>query len=223
MQVLAIGDLHGRLNWEEAPIQQADRVIFVGDYVDSKQFSDEQTTEVLQKVIALKRAEPEKYILLLGNHDVAYLHYPLFPCSNFRPKMQALWTGIYRENADCFQVAYQLENYLFTHAGVSSSWAQKHGNRGSDLADRLNALQETPAGREVVFQCGWVRGGNPGAKGGPVWADETETIDDYLPDWHQVVGHTPQPFIRTQGDETASITYIDVLGKQTDFWQRTFV
>ncbi len=222
MNVLAIGDIHGRTNWQEAPIATADKVIFMGDYVDSKEFSDEQTDDVLRQIVALKEAEPDKFVLLLGNHDVAYLHYPEYRCSGFRFYMQKKWTAFYREHHSAFQVAYQWDNYLFTHAGVSRLWARKHGIGGENVADALNDLQATASGREALFECGAIRGGNPGATGGVVWADQRETAGQYIPGFHQIVGHTPLPEIRSYGDEGSSITYIDVLGKTVDFWERTF-
>jgi hypothetical protein len=40
----------------------------------------------LQDIIALKKACPEKVLLLLGNHDVQYMFYPHFRSSGFRDR-----------------------------------------------------------------------------------------------------------------------------------------
>jgi predicted MPP superfamily phosphohydrolase len=87
MKHIAIGDLHGRDTWQQVNTKLYDKVIFLGDYVDSHTLSDLVILENLKKIIALKKRPPEKVVLLLGNHDAHYLHYPRFECSGFRPTM----------------------------------------------------------------------------------------------------------------------------------------
>jgi len=122
MKHIAIGDIHGRDSWQRVNTKLYEKVIFLGDYVDSHTLSDFTILENFKKIISLKKRNPEKVILLLGNHDVHYLHYPRFECSGFRKTMQPELSALFRRNADLFQVAYQKDNYLFTHAGVTNNW-----------------------------------------------------------------------------------------------------
>src|SRR5690606_31273954 len=118
-KLIAIGDLHGRSVWQKIPFDHYDIIVFLGDYVDSVQFSEKEILDNFKAVIALKKSLPNKVILLLGNHDIQYLHYPKYPCSGFNPIMQKTLTEIYIQNKNLFQVAYQMKSHLFSHAGIS--------------------------------------------------------------------------------------------------------
>lgn len=119
---------------------------------------------------------------------------------------------------------------MFTHAGVTNQWLRrllaktqpdKHTAVTPDVnvADLLNDVHRQPfKNRNLLFEVGPKRGGMD-LFSGPVWADRDETRTDFLPGFHQVVGHTPIGDITTYGDETGSITYTDVLEKQTRFYQ----
>jgi len=118
MKHLVIGDLHGKDVWEEVDISSYDKIVFVGDYVDHWTLPDRFIYQNLQNVIELKRENFEKVELLLGNHDVQYLHYPHYLCSGFRPTMQRSLSFLFNENRDLFKVAYQRENFIISHAGI---------------------------------------------------------------------------------------------------------
>ena len=50
------------------------RVVFIGDYFDC--FENIPTSEQIENfnnIIALKKAQPEKFIVLIGNHDYQYM------------------------------------------------------------------------------------------------------------------------------------------------------
>ncbi|MCK8490805.1 metallophosphoesterase [Spirosoma sp. RP8] len=229
MKMLVISDLHGRTIWREAAIADHDQVIFLGDYTDSRVFDDSTIYENLKAIIQLKSQTPDKFILLIGNHDAQYLHYPHYRCSGFRSNAQPELSAMFREYNHLFQVSYQLGAYLFSHAGVTNKWlAQllaKAGQEamsiepGYDLAGLLNAVHKQPwEMQRILFEVGPKRGGND-VFSGPVWADRSETIVDYLQGFHQIVGHTPTDTFRTIGDAISSITYTDVLQTKTAFYE----
>ncbi|GAB3916502.1 metallophosphoesterase [Larkinella terrae] len=231
MKIISVSDLHGRGNWLRIDVDCYDKVIFLGDYTDSYDLSDEVILENLQQIIRLKQLHPDKIVLLIGNHDAQYMHFPHYRCSGFRPSMQAALTGLFTEHQSLFQIAYQVESYLFTHAGVSNRWLAHvpKGDLGSklelnlqsldqlELAKVMNEMHEDRMLRTALFDVSYLRGGNDEA-GGPVWADKRETSTDYLPGWHQIVGHTPVREFTTVGDQTGSITYTDVLQTQEAFY-----
>lgn len=226
MRLLTLPDLHGKTVWRQLDPAAYDRLVFLGDYVDDRdgKLSDRHILKNLHGILELKQRFPEKVILLLGNHDVHYREYPDFRSTGFRPSMLKALREIFRREE--FQVAYQVENHLFTHAGVSAEWwawtkrryPALNESEGQPMADRLNALLRSPESHRL-HTISYLRGGlDP--LGGPTWADFDETHDDPLPGHHQVVGHTPQPRIRTFGDATKSITYTDVLRTETTFWEK---
>src|SRR5580704_9577331 len=107
MKHLVIGDLHGKDCWKDVNFNAYDKIVFIGDYVDHWNLADRVISRNLIRVIDLKKKHPDKVELLLGNHDVQYLHYPHFLCSGFRPEMQRLLTDVFNVNRHLFKVAYQ--------------------------------------------------------------------------------------------------------------------
>ncbi|GAB3316416.1 metallophosphoesterase [Larkinella ripae] len=229
MKIITIPDLHGRNSWLQVDVDQYDKVIFLGDYTDSYDLSDDTILTNLQQIIALKQQHVHKVVLLIGNHDAQYLHFPHYRCSGFRASMQTALSEVFIQNRSLFQIAHQEGPYLFTHAGVSNRWlahlpkATFNGNpelnlRTSDqLADWMNTMHQDRTLRTTLFDVSYLRGGFDEA-GGPVWADKRETSTDYLPGFHQIVGHTPVPDFLTIGDQTSSITYTDVLQTKEAFY-----
>lgn len=226
MKLIAIGDLHGRDAWKQVDFEAADRIIFLGDYVDNHHLSDEAIYQNLEAIIRLKQREADRIILLIGNHDAQYLHYPRYRCSGFRSVAQPALSALFAQHEGLFQVAYQQGSYLFTHAGLSTEWYQhrkpylEQAGVETPLAEQLNAMHQRKRTVDLLFEVGPVRGGSD-RYSGPVWADHSETRTAHLPGYHQVVGHTPVPDITTFGDENGSITYCDVTRTKADFYAIT--
>ena len=92
MLIGTIGDIHGRTSWKEMiKNDKVEKWIFLGDYCDSFDISDEKIKENLIDIINFKKAFPDKVVLLLGNHDVMYYNPPAdifnYRCSGYRPQM----------------------------------------------------------------------------------------------------------------------------------------
>jgi 3',5'-cyclic AMP phosphodiesterase CpdA len=219
-KLIAIGDLHGRDVWKQIDPDQYDHIIFLGDYTDSFVMSDASILRNLLAIIDFQERHPDKVTLLLGNHDIQYAYFPANRCSGFRLAMQPDLTDLFRTYRKQFCVASQTDNYLFTHAGLTNRWwvwAQRQSKRLSGWADlplamQLNRLLAS-AERDLLFSVGRARGGVQ--LGGPLWADQRETLADPLSGWHQVVGHTPQEsgiYTVDFGGGTA-LTYADVTDK----------
>ena len=72
MKVLIFGDIHGRLCWyniieKESP----DKIVFLGDYVSTHEdISEDQQCSNLEDILNYKEANPDKVILLRGNHEI---------------------------------------------------------------------------------------------------------------------------------------------------------
>jgi predicted phosphodiesterase len=223
MKHLVIGDLHGKDIWQKIRINQYEKIIFVGDYVDHWTLPDRFIYENLQNIIKLKRQYPEKIELLLGNHDVQYLHYPQYLCSGFRPSMQRSLSFLFDKNRDLFKVAYQREKWIISHAGITNKWHEQfrahriiHGisEEQDTVADLINRVQNT-VHRWMLHQAGSSRGGE--GPGGITWADRKELIADMLEGYDQIVGHSviAKPELVQQTGKSA--TFIDVLDTMTYF------
>jgi 3',5'-cyclic AMP phosphodiesterase CpdA len=223
MKHLIIGDLHGKDCWKDVNPFQYDKVIFLGDYVDHWTLPDRFIYQNLKEIIELKKENPEDIELLLGNHDVQYLHYPHYLCSGFRPSMQRSLTLLFNEHRHLFKVAYQKENYLVSHAGVTNKWyrdflelrlIQQIRDDQDTVADLVNKAEQT-AQRWILHQAGSSRGGE--GPGGITWADRKELKAGMLDGYHQVVGHTVIPDVEVEIQVGKSATFIDVLDTFTYF------
>ncbi len=224
MKIIAIGDIHGRDTWKKVNVDAFDKIIFIGDYVDSRLLSAALIIQNFKEIIALKKVLRDKVVLLLGNHDIHYLFYPDFLNGGLMENSQKELIELFVSNRDLFQVAYQVKNYLFTHAGVSINWYTEHEqyfkSNPSTVADVLNVLYFDRKDSDILFEAGPIRGGRD-RFGGIVWADKIETQNDFLVGYHQIVGHTKVPKIERHDGaaDDSSITYIDVLSVSESFYE----
>ena len=239
LTILAIGDVHGRDVLSRIEADKYDKIVFIGDYVDSHYddtYPDAKILENLRKIIAFKKAYPGKVVLLIGNHDVHYMyHNEVAECSGFRRSMLAELQEMFTANSGLFDMAYQCKTTLFTHAGVSNAWYREYNGAihaelrkireqsvikdPLSLADKFNLLRSTEAGRQILFRISGLRiwPQNLLQSGGIIWADQEETDFDYLKGYHQVVGHTVVVAIEKKMDhydDSSSITYIDTENRE---------
>ena len=127
-QILAtytiIGDIHGRDAWKR--LVDEDYInVFVGDYFDPYDkihFMDLQYN--FTEIIEYKKKHPEKVVLLYGNHDYEYLPGIFEKSNRFDSANAETISWLLMKTIDLFEgVAYAIgEDYLVTHAGVTSDW-----------------------------------------------------------------------------------------------------
>jgi predicted MPP superfamily phosphohydrolase len=226
MNIITIGDLHGSQSWKQVHPKSWDRIVFTGDYVDSYDYTDKQILLNFQQVLLLKKDNPEKVILLLGNHDLHYFfkgtdrHY----CTGFRRKMLPALHKIFQTEKENFQAAFQVGNHLWTHAGVVQRWYDHFIKsqilpEDENVASTLNRLflsYYLP-----LFHVSEIRGGYD-KDGGIFWAHSTETCNDPLPEYHQIVGHTRTQkgiLIASFQKADTSFAYVDCLESREEFYK----
>lgn len=71
-KILVLGDVHGRLIWYDIiQKENPDLTIFLGDYVSTHEdISSEQQLSNLEDILNYKEENPDKVILLRGNHKI---------------------------------------------------------------------------------------------------------------------------------------------------------
>ena len=215
--------VHGRTFWKEPVkkyIDQVDRIVFLGDYLDpyrdeGEEHTPESVYDNLMGIIQLKLDHKEKVILLKGNHDQHYssrLFYDLARGSRCDKINWDKYHKVFNQNKDLFQLAH-LENvndtpYVFTHAGLTVYWLNKVNSKvwllndrdisiaNQDIIDRINLLDSDEQGQEMLSIIGKGRSLFRGEKTGSVlWADieehPTNATKVYgLNRVFQVFGHT---------------------------------
>jgi hypothetical protein len=212
MKILAIGDIHGKTVWRQfVENVDADIIVFVGDYIIVRQWLFNRRFRMnLREILEFKRANFKRVYLLLGNHDTPFIYSDFNLKKILTPRM----TRLYRDNEDCFDVAFQYQKYLFTHAGVTEGWYRKNAAilktvSGTTFADKLNAIHRSH-GHGVLHQRGKARGG-AFEYGGITYADKTETEHGALQGYTQVVGHTKVQQPVRYNFRHGSVLYIDCL------------
>jgi predicted MPP superfamily phosphohydrolase len=222
MKIISIADIHGRSNWIDIAdisnlikldnvIPEYDKYIFLGDYVDSFDETDAVILFNLDKIIRFKQKYPEHVVLLLGNHDLQYMFsMKLHGCSGYRISMYQDLHKLFNDNKELFQPIYQINNYLFSHAGISTLWLKTIKDKTDEETPYDVVIRLWNNYEYKLFVVGWARGGSY-TSGGPFWADMTETKAGVLSNYHQVVGHHPtdkSPYTHKL-DEDSTITYVD--------------
>ena len=231
MKTVLIGDIHGHDTWKQIINQEqdADRFIFVGDYFDSFTVPGATQIQNFQDIIEFKETGGKAIILLIGNHDYHY-----FPeigengTSGYQARMAPSISYIINDNRDHLQMAYQFDDILVTHAGVSSDWLDDTfvGWTVDTIADRINELFKYVPLKLEYRQYKQVGDKVYGAGGfgdetfqGPLWIRPRSLMkvnqDTLKNQIRQVVGHTGYKQIDIEGKSTGGRYYfIDTMPRE---------
>ncbi|CKI39857.1 serine/threonine metallophosphatase [Streptococcus pneumoniae] len=215
MKTLLIGDLHLKsqliLPIVDKIIQTHNikRIFFLGDYVDlhgqtnNIQLYAKDLTFLYDWKIE-KELNSIEVINLMGNHDVYYLLGEQVP---FSIQNLEVFFSVQQLLQDLnLQVAYQLDDYLVSHAGFNLLFDPKEWHFKPFTEEYEEELEI------LANAVGYMRGGGDMA-GSPLWAHFREL--ELIPNHNypkQIVGHTPKESIDISknviGIDTFSL-YID--------------
>jgi predicted phosphodiesterase len=188
-KILIIGDIHGRTFWKEAVekhINDCDKIIFLGDYLDAyphEEITRRQEKENFEEIIKLKQDNPDKVVLLLGNHDLHYIDDSFTQSSRHSSSHARTYKEMFLSHMSFFKIAHEEtindKKFLFTHAGVMKSWYDRNKETIGELTvDNLNNLQNFKGGiralGEVSKRRSWL---SEFYTGGPLWSDVYEKIN----------------------------------------------
>lgn len=241
--ILTIGDIHGLSKWKEIIFggeteffywklalidgylelddqyrfqKDWDRIIFLGDYVDSFTISNQEILENLEDIILFANTYSDLVVLLLGNHDVQYIVDDEI-CSGYRPEMRFDLNKLFVENSNLFKISYLDEYYtqvhkretvtrtLWTHAGVTHGWFSKLKKDVTSEQYRHRIFFENIEEMQIdeILNLSWdlrvdnlfdvdFQSGGTDLWAGPFWV-RPDTLNEFcLEDYNQVVGHTPK-------------------------------
>jgi hypothetical protein len=218
LRTVSIGDTHGNdvADIVSGIVEDYDKIIFAGDYVDSFGLDDSVIRKSLTDIIGLKQRYADKIVLLWGNHDIQYyLGFMKYGCSGYRPEMQKVLYELFHLNTDLFQLSFQSDGWLWTHAGITNEWyndrfrpfieSHPHIDSVSDLLN-LAFSERYPA----LFDVGFIRGGRY-KTGGPLWCDITELTSDPFTEFHQIAGHNRVRKFHSFLKNGKELTFIDIL------------
>ena len=210
MRTLIIPDIHNHTenadHW--LATQAYDRVVFLGDYFDS--FGD-NVSDVRQTAVWLRdRMESSDDVFLLGNHDVAYMfpNEPAVECPGFkRPKAAAIREVLQRRHWLRFELAWEEQGWLLSHAGFSPIWIPEP-SPARILARCGEAMQLARRGKlDPVLGYGELPHGLQRI-GGPLWMTWEAFVS--TPGINQIVGHSSDAEVREKNGERSRNYCIDV-------------
>ena len=210
-RIIVIGDIHGERIWQEIINRHpGEKYVFLGDYCDpyNSGLSDSDVLENLKLIIRLKKERPENVTLLLGNHDIQYIHDEAYRCSRYMYDASIRISKLFKKNIMLFEKVHHIRKVLFTHAGVTKEWFITTFNNAQteDVVHAINECRDTKA----LFACGLSRWGHE-LYGGIFWADKRE-FENPLEGWTQVVGHSKVSVISLKEiDKHTAILFCDCL------------
>lgn len=188
MKTLIIGDIHGRRIWQEIiSNEEFDQILFIGDYFDSYNIGAEQQIENFKDIITLKEALHNDCILLIGNHDCHYLNFWQERYSGFQQGYQYTISHLLHTHLDKLQMCYVKDNYCFTHAGITNTWAIKHDIDLVNLEQSINDRWKYKP-LSFMFQGKDVYGDD--VTQSPIWVRPNSLKKDVVEGYTHVVGHT---------------------------------
>lgn len=210
MKILAIGDIHENykdaINNIKAHIDEVDFVVVLGDYIDSFHTTDVNVfyngfTELCKLV-----RENNKIKLCIGNHD---LENGIVGggCSGFQYHNFETYYKMFNDNIDLLNIAYDIDGWVFSHAGFSSNWtnaflAVRDATKPVDEVNRIFHLMFKDGKLSDFSWLSWFRYENRDWSGygnstlqGPLWIRPEALLGYHSKEEKmffdkQVVGHT---------------------------------
>lgn len=202
MKVLFVGDIHNHLYMLNDILKLDDKynfnkIILFGDYIDDWNTDNHDSLKTLEAVFNLKQKEPDKYILLLGNHCLSYLGYP---CSGHCFELDGVVNQKILDNWDKLNLFYDIKlgerNYICSHAGITKTYLELELNQlAKDYKTALNMIYDNKM-FDYLKMCSHMRGGSS-PYSSLLWADRHEHCN--LLDFnevaketkYQIIGHSP--------------------------------
>jgi predicted phosphodiesterase len=237
MKQVVIPDVHGLQLWKRIVEnhKDADRIIFLGDYMDSFTISGLEQVKNLREIIAFKEqcesnnrwkfigAEVDKspeVILLIGNHDHHYFPWIGYTgTSGYQPTMSKTFEYEFETYQKMFQMAFIDENELvLSHAGITESFLYLNGIGNTSIYSIVDVINDMFIHKPKIFTF------YPGDKSGngnhifqsPIWVRPESLYKDGIKQI-QIVGHTPQPKINPKKSKRQGYWLTDVMNSTKEY------
>lgn len=194
-RIVICPDVHGRDFYKPLLANKDDKIIFLGDYEDPYKYIDIHVLlERMAEIFQFAADNPDRVILLLGNHSM-YYYFKQQGWSRYDRRNANQIESLYNDYRDLFKLAYYDENTntMFSHAGISMGWMLNWGLYNSEYSGvhheiLLNELLDIKS-FNALDQISHYRGGYD-EFGSCLWADVNEHLGRTLPFNNQIFGHT---------------------------------
>ena len=208
--LIIVPDVHGRDFWRDAVKGHPGAFfVFLGDYLDpypSEGFTMDEALCGLREIIEFKKKNPDRVVLLWGNHDLHYL-YPEIMGSRYDVDRGLEIAEVFYRNQKSFQICVECEaggkRFLFSHAGICRRWLEAYfpDIDCEDITpDKINALVLRENFERAFAAVSLYRGGDE-LVGSPVWSD----VREHLVAFNKLPGGVVQVFGHTMVNEPLNI------------------
>jgi hypothetical protein len=216
MKLLVVGDVHTRYEKVERIIskyKKTHKFVFVGDYFDQFGDTPESNASTAHWLKTTMNEHPD-WVFLRGNHDEMYDPRVNVMCSGFSSaKKTAINEVLTIEDWDKLKYFHFENKCWFSHAGITKYWFGQPMNeritpeRVQSVIDDAVIKQRSTYTENAIWASSSRRGGNS-VVGSILWQDWRDL--ELIPDFKQVVGHTPIPNIQAITDNLINSTIINV-------------
>lgn len=196
MKIVIIGDIHGRPFWRDIiEKENPDKVIFLGDFVTTHElYTGQQQLDELLAILDLKESDPDKYMILRGNHDNQACGYYWARCVPYIPDEVNDWFVV-KENCERFLRASQWchvievngRKAICSHAGISHKWLKDELGIDEFDEEYINGLEPSEKfgfnGDRFDFY-----GTDP--RQSLTWIRPQTLVQNAIMGYDQIVGHT---------------------------------
>lgn len=187
-RILVLGDTHGHDSWKTVVNHEDfDKVIFLGDYLDSFTVKPEVIANNFCDLLNFKQSMGDKCKLLYGNHDHSYWNAER--CSGYKFHAVSMYMPLLEDafKESLIDLIHIEGDIIFSHAGVSDYWLKKvtmlddvrEVNFDSVTLDSLNWNMLT----------GYDGYGNTVSQS-PIWIRPQSLLKSKVGGYRQIVGHT---------------------------------
>jgi len=220
MKTLVIPDVHQRINnvkWILENEKDYDEVVYLGDHFDS--FLEpphvagfEETCEFLRHLV-LDHPNKDKFVFLIGNHDLSYINENKdfssnrisktvkYYCSGFTASKAKKFRHQFYDRGlrdefftEHFKIVHRTQGFTLSHAGLSDKHIP-YGLTPEDLIEKIipvvwkNFRDFTRPHNYLISGAGYCRGGDCNI-GGVLWLDWNNEFYASVDIGKQIVGHT---------------------------------
>ena len=203
MKHVIIGDVHGRTQWKKIIEKEkdADKFIFLGDYFDPYDWTLtlDDLVNNFNDIVKFKLDNPDKVILLIGNHDLAAFDTNANKCRYIDGTYEQVATiFFYGIKENIFQLCYFInDNIVCSHAGFSKTWLDDAGLSFDEFSLNKDFKEQVEnktviSTYDFIYNKGdfWVDGSGDNIWQSPLWIRPNSLMRNKPNDIIQCIGHT---------------------------------
>lgn len=187
-RILVLGDTHGHDSWKTVVNHEDfDKVIFLGDYLDSFTVKPEVIANNFCDLLNFKQSMGDKCKLLYGNHDHSYWNAER--CSGYKFHAVSMYMPLLEDafKESLIDLIHIEGDIIFSHAGVSDYWLKK--------VTMLDDVREVNFDSVTLDSLNWNKltgydGYGNTVSQSSIWIRPQSLLKSKVDGYRQIVGHT---------------------------------